>query len=126
MCRATTTRYATGDWDFLCSGNDSRPLSHTQNCTPFYAACRGGHTEVIKLLLDDGRVNPNAVSNKGATPFFSAASHGHAKAVTYLLGRPEINIALCLPNGFSPLCVAAQNGHTEVRSIDTPCKTSIH
>lgn len=44
-------------------------------------AAHEGHTQVVKLLLADARVNPNAGSDTGATPLAAAAQQVHCDMV---------------------------------------------
>jgi len=37
--------------------------------TPFYISCQKGHIEVVKLLLNNERIDINQTANDGATPF---------------------------------------------------------
>jgi ankyrin repeat protein len=47
------------------------------------AASRHGHTEIVKLLLND-KADPN-ICFKGASPFHTASLHGHTENVELLL-----------------------------------------
>jgi ankyrin repeat protein len=52
------------------------------NGTPLENACRNGHLEVAKLLLDRGA----RVEQRGLhTPLWTAAAHGHSDVVEFLL-----------------------------------------
>ena len=52
--------------------------------TPLHSGCAGGHSEVVKLLLEYG-ANPNAIDAKGATPLHLATMGGHAHIVKQLI-----------------------------------------
>ncbi|PWW73652.1 ankyrin, partial [Tuber magnatum] len=54
------------------------------SCTVLWKAVEIGHRKVIKLLLDDGRSDPNFLSN-GQTPLHCAIQRGHPEVVLLLL-----------------------------------------
>ena len=69
-----------------------RPMVSAENNkleTPLHEACRRGHTEVLKLLLEN---NPWAACKLNAdnqSAFFIACSHGHVDMVRLLLISPS-------------------------------------
>jgi len=73
---------------------------------------RGGHLEVVKLLLEHG-ADPNVKNRDGKTPLHNAASEGHLEVVKLLLERgadPNVKD----DDGNTPLHNAAWRGHLEV------------
>ena len=40
--------------------------------TPFFMACQEGHEKVVKLLLQDKRIDPNQAQIDGETPLFKS------------------------------------------------------
>ena len=75
-------------------------------------AAIGGHENVVKVLLQQKDVNPNAGSvESGQTPLWWAAQRGHERIVSLLLEREDI-----IPNtkdtayGRTPLICAAEGG----------------
>ena len=73
--------------------------------SPLHWACRGGHGDIVKLLLSR---NPavNAQNKLGDTPLHSAAWAGNAVCVQLLLEYPEIQTQLKNKNGETPLDLA--------------------
>jgi len=63
--------------------------------TPFQIVCQQGHSDVVSLLLADGRIDVNKPLDTGATPFFMACQKGHKEVISLLLEdmRTEINKA---------------------------------
>ena len=64
--------------------------------TALQLASRAGHVEIVRLLLKDGRADPNKASDfKGETPLFLASRAGHVEIVRLLLkdGRTDPNKA---------------------------------
>ncbi|XP_052086516.1 serine/threonine-protein phosphatase 6 regulatory ankyrin repeat subunit B-like [Mytilus californianus] len=81
-------------------------------------ACKSGHTDVVKLLIDVG-LNVNDTSNNGSTPLYLACQNGHYDTVKYLLdlnGQTLNNQNTTLKDevGWSVLHVACSNGHSQV------------
>ena len=52
--------------------------------TPLHEAARGGHDDILQLLLNHG-ASVNAVDNDGDTPLHDAAREGHVKCVKVCL-----------------------------------------
>ena len=71
-------------------------------------AARRGHTEVVALLLADGRAQPSAMRQ---LPLRMAASNGHAEVVALLLGDPRVDPTA---EGGRAATLAALEGHKEV------------
>ncbi|KAI1092542.1 ankyrin repeat protein [Rostrohypoxylon terebratum] len=85
--------------------------------TPLFYAALYGTDEVVKTLLDDSRVDPNARDYAfGATPLWCAAGNGHESTVELLLKKPAVDPDSRDDNGdhMSPLSIAAWRGHTAV------------
>ena len=54
--------------------------------TPFMWACKNGHKDVVKLLLDNSeRIDLNARNNFGTTAYMQAWYNGHKDVVKLLL-----------------------------------------
>ena len=57
---------------------------HVEGRTALHYASRGGHGEVVRMLLDNGS-DPSAEDNDRLTPLHLAAGHGHGLCVKVLL-----------------------------------------
>ena len=89
--------------------------------TPFYSACGNGYIEIIKLLLNDQRVDINKASNDGWTPFYSACSNGHIEIIKLLLNDNRVDINKTENDNFTitkkcwtPFHRACEKGNLEV------------
>jgi len=82
--------------------------------TPFCNACYEGHTEIVKLLSNEKRVDINKVQNDGATPFLIACQQGHIEIVKLLLNDNRVDINNGNKNDGSPFYIACQQGHIEI------------
>ncbi len=69
---------------------------------PLHIAIEKGHTNIVKLLLESGKVDINTQS-AGETPLHIAIRKGHANIVELLLKDPKINPNLKDTDGESPL-----------------------
>jgi len=82
------------------------------------SACENGDIEVIKLLLNDDKieVNQRKVDNNGWTPFYTACQYGYIEIVKLLLNdkRVDVNKAGSPLGGKTPLWIACFNEHLEV------------
>lgn len=77
--------------------------------TALHAACRSGHTVIVKLLIDAG-ANVNASDKTGATPLFHAAGSGHIGCIRALIDA-DADASIRDKQGYTALRVARQQGH---------------
>ncbi|XP_063405743.1 serine/threonine-protein phosphatase 6 regulatory ankyrin repeat subunit C-like [Mytilus trossulus] len=98
--------------------------------TPLYIACRQGHYETVKLLLDLNRQTNNCVDttikdNKGCS-ILHAASFSGCTAIVKLLIDVGMNVNDTSTEGLTPLYVACQLGHFDTVKflLDLKGKTS--
>ena len=77
----------------------------------FTDSAKNGHTDVVKILLADPRVNPAAQNNDAIR---LASQYGHTDIVKILLSDPRVN-----PNADNNYAIglASENGHTDVVKI---------
>lgn len=81
----------------------------TYGQTPLIYACRRGHVEAARQLLDLG-ANANAVSGKGKTPLYEAIEANHSEVVDLLLQRSDlfINVGNSKNHNRTALIIAIQ------------------
>ena len=75
-------------------------------------ACAGS----VKLLLANGRVDPNIAEQNGNTALMGAADKGHASVVTLLLANGRVDPNMADQNGNTAIMGAADKGHASVHS----------
>jgi len=95
--------------ELLSAGADVEAQDNA-NWTPILKAARGGHTEIVKMLLEHG-ANPNVVEhgNGNMTPLIWAASLDNIECVQMLLAHgADVNASTT--QGYTALMTAAQNG----------------
>jgi uncharacterized protein len=97
----------------ICEGRPNRATAiSSSGDTPLMRAAGCGHTEVVKLLLEDG-ADINARDSEGNTAISGAAYYMHADIVDLLLTRgADINVKDM--DGNTLLMNAAGNGRLEV------------
>ena len=74
-----TARYLINAGARLNSASQNR-----MKVTPLHSAAAGGHTALVKLLLEHG-ADPNAVQEGGFTPLHAAAQNGDVESIHMLL-----------------------------------------
>ena len=79
--------------------------------TPLMWAVESGHEGIVKLLLDQKKVNPDPSDNYGRTPLWYAAKGGHEGIVKLLLHRKGVSPNSRDDSGQTPLWHAAEGGH---------------
>jgi ankyrin repeat protein len=72
-----------------------------------------GHEAVVKLLLEEGDVNPESKTNDGWTPLSLAASRGH-DIIAKLLVENGANLESKGQYGWTPLLRATHNEHQAI------------
>jgi len=96
-----------------CNTSETVEVLANKGKTPLEWAARKGHTEVIKVLLNNkADVNVSRPTD-GVTPLYIAAQNGHTEVVKLLLAN-KVDVNASMNEGATPLYIAAQNGHTEV------------
>ena len=76
-------------------------------------AARGGHKEIVKVLLDQPAVEVDAKDNSGKTALHFACSEGHRKVCKILLNFGA-DIKAISADKTTPLHSAIFNGHSGV------------
>lgn len=80
--------------------------------TPAHWACLGGHSIILRFILDNkGPVDEASHNDLGARPIHWACVNGHVAIVDILL-QAGVSIDVVDNKGCTPLIVAAQYGHT--------------
>ncbi len=74
------------------------------------SACKYGHTEIVRLLLDVPGIDVNARDGSGLTALYAAARNGKPEIVKLLLAVPGIELEKKC-NGSTPLENAKRNGY---------------
>tara|TARA_B100000475_G_scaffold124846_1_gene91180 strand:+ start:120 stop:635 length:516 start_codon:yes stop_codon:yes gene_type:complete len=82
-------------------------------------ACNGGHTEIVRLLIDRGGADINlADAPDGRTPFFVACQMGHYDIVELLMHKGAITDKVY--DGVLPLEIAISKGHSAIAELLRP------
>ncbi|XP_036329316.1 ankyrin repeat domain-containing protein 39-like [Rhagoletis pomonella] len=81
--------------------------------TALHYAARNGNLEICKMLIEDGKVDVDAVTKAGATALHRAAMMGNLNVVKLLVGA-KAKLQLQDEYGQTALHRAAIRGHLEV------------
>ncbi|CAB1329803.1 unnamed protein product [Coregonus sp. 'balchen'] len=103
----TERRGSSGVSDFIGDNND--------NETPLHCAAQYGHTQVVRLLLEE-LTDPTMRNNKFETPLDLAALYGRLEVVKLLL-TAHPNLLSCNTKKHTPLHLASRNGHLAVVEV---------
>ncbi|NWI91229.1 ANS1A protein, partial [Pitta sordida] len=85
---------------------------NNDNETALHCAAQHGHTQVVKVLLEE-LTDPTMRNNKFETPLDLAALYGRLEVVKMLLNAHP-NLLSCNTKKHTPLHLAARNGHKAV------------
>ncbi|XP_030076298.1 ankyrin repeat and SAM domain-containing protein 1A isoform X3 [Microcaecilia unicolor] len=85
---------------------------NNDNETALHCAAQYGHTDVVKVLLEE-LTDPTMRNNKFETPLDLAALYGRLEVVKMLLNAHP-NLLSCNTKKHTPLHLAARNGHKAV------------
>jgi ankyrin repeat protein len=84
--------------------------------TPLLKAIRGGHAEVVELLLADGRIDPNKDDSFYA-PIHEAAKGGSLRIAQALLRLPDVDFNKLDDSGRPPIHLAIANKRGSVAKL---------
>lgn len=77
-----------------------------------------GHTQIVKLLLQDPKkININLRNKLSSSALFAAACQNHEDALRLLLEFPGVNVNAQNKQGNSGLIIAASNGHENIAKL---------
>lgn len=91
-------------------------MGHSGGYTPLYKAVQRKHEAIVKLLLNDKRVNPNFGDNYGWTPLIQAAWDGNVVVVRMLL-EAGVDVGVVNTRGFTALDYARSRSHGAVERL---------
>ena len=77
--------------------------------SPFFIACQEGYGDVVDLLMDDVRVDPNVTDNNSVSPFFIACQNERISVVRHLILCERVDVNLVREDGCTPLFYATSH-----------------
>ena len=82
--------------------------------TPFMLACKNGHTNIVRLLIND--VSFDAFDNQGCTAIFHAIENNRADIVKILVDA-GVNYKIANKKGYTPIQVAQFHGFYDLLEL---------
>jgi ankyrin repeat protein/tetratricopeptide (TPR) repeat protein len=79
--------------------------------SPLLIACKGGHTAIVRNLLERECVNINQVDNLGNTPLIVAVAGRHHEVSSLLISTEGIQVDLSNRFGDTPLIISTMCGN---------------
>mmetsp|Transcript_7562 Transcript_7562/g.9108 ORF Transcript_7562/g.9108 Transcript_7562/m.9108 type:complete len:158 (-) Transcript_7562:332-805(-) len=100
---------------FLREGVDVNATSLKGDTALFWAACEG-HTKIVKLLLDQDRIDVNMKTKNNIewTPLMAASVYGKGNIVQLLLKHPDINVNITDRNRKPAIFLASEEGNLDI------------
>ena len=92
-------------------------MVNDQGKTPLHIACRYGHIDIMRVLVEVYGCNPKAVDNTGSIPFHDACFYDQVEIVDYLIhvANKAVEPLLALDiNDNTPFHKANQSGSSRV------------
>jgi len=83
------------------------------------------HIEIVKLLLNENRVDVNKANEDGYTPFHIACEYGHIEILKLLLNDKRIDINKARNDGETPLFFACLSGNIKIVELLLACGRDI-
>ena len=81
--------------------------------TPLQIAALLGHTEIVKLLINDNKININQATSLGNTPLLIASYRGNTDIASLLIDK-KAAIEKANNQGETPLMIASRVGDTKI------------
>ncbi|CUS07982.1 unnamed protein product [Tuber aestivum] len=85
-------------------------LRGTFGWTPLFSAIRTNSASVVRLLLDDDRIDPNALDERSRGPIYLAARIGNEEILKCFLAHKKLDIDPGPPDNAGPLHIAVAKG----------------
>lgn len=85
---------------------------------PLYLAVRGGHTETVRLLLENRRIRTDALTRGNVSVLWAACSGGFIEIIEALLRDVRCDVRSAdAASGRTPLAVACEKGQAHVAML---------
>ncbi|KAL4947834.1 ankyrin repeat-containing domain protein [Aspergillus filifer] len=99
---------------FLLEKGANLDIKDSSGLTPLWWAVRNGHATIVRLLINTGRVEPNARGSMGGAAFMWATRRGDLAVAKMLFDTSKINLLARDDDGRSVLSWSSGRGHFHV------------
>ena len=99
----------------VTGGNATVDVLSTDGFTPLYTAVQFERLDSVKVLIEDGKADPDFLNGeRGSTVLHKASESGSLKVAKYLVEEGGSTVDKESKDGVTALFLASQNGHSEV------------
>ena len=85
--------------------------------TPLISAAKNGHVSILKILLEQEKIDPNACNKYGNHPLSIATYFNHVECVGLLLEHPRIDINQPHAEGDTALSIAKTKEYNDILEL---------
>jgi len=93
---------------------DVHQVESSSGRNALHKAAFWGHVDMVKFLIEECELDPNAQDNYGDTPLHDAAKFGHTDVAKIALKNPKTNRNIKNKEGKTPLDIAKLHGKKDL------------
>jgi ankyrin repeat protein len=103
-----------------CNESEDRKIVNLKNGgsqTPFFLAACCGYHDIVRFMLDSGRVDPNVADRFGWAALYAALDKGYPEVASLLISDAAVDLNVSGPSGCTPLQKAIECQFDEIAEM---------